>query len=557
LLTPLRELLPGLDRAIRSAAVLALLRAPVLVAVPLSIREIFDHAIPAEDGEAVVRLGVVMLVLYVVDAVVLMVVRRRASRFAVDGVARVRHDLVARLYALPRSWHDAQDAGLLHAALVHDCERMLTVVTQLLGWLVPTAVTFVVLAVVAAALAPLLAAVAAVVLAVLLLAVIPMARSTVLEGRKNADALRRLSSRWRSALRLLAETQAHGAQSFEVDRSTTLARTAAATAIELQFTQSRLIAAVDLAAALLTALTLAVGGVGITQGWISIGAMLSFAAVGLLVARQLSSAAPGVASGLSDSSSVTRLVELLAIDVAAPYSGRTAHTPLGGIELDRVSFAYVRGLPVLQDVSLSIESGEHVVVLGPNGAGKSTLVNLVLGAHRPNSGTLRIDGIDMDELDIATLRRGIGLASQDAVIFAGSIADNIAYASPEASRADVERAAKLSTADQFLAALPDGVDTLVGEEGVRLSGGQRQRVALARALLGAPRLVILDEPTTYLDAAAVDELLDRLELLPAAPTVLMITHDSRIAERADRVIHLRDGRVVDAPSRTAGRAMRS
>jgi ABC-type multidrug transport system fused ATPase/permease subunit len=217
--------------------------------------------------------------------------------------------------------------------------------------------------------------------------------------------------------------------------------------------------------------------------------------------------------------------------------------PLGGIGLVGVSFGYEPSHPVLRDIDLTIGAGDHVAILGPNGAGKSTLVSLLLGSHRPDVGVVLIDGIPMDDLDMATIRRNVGLAVQDPVLFAGTIAENIAYAHPDATRDAIVAAARLSTVADLLPTLPAGLDTMVGDEGVRLSGGERQRVALARALLGSPRLVILDEPTTYLDAGAIDHLLDRLEGLPASPTVVTITHDVRVARRAHRIVHLRDGRI--------------
>jgi ABC-type multidrug transport system fused ATPase/permease subunit len=539
----LQRLVPGIGRAVALAGILAVLRAPVFVAVPWAVRQIFDDAIPHRDGRQIVWLGIAMLVLYLLDALVLHALRRRAARFATEAVARVRQELAVRLHALPRSWHDSQDPGVLHSVTVQDTERLLVVLSQLVGWVVPTVVTLVALAVVAAVMAPPMAAVVGLALLLVLIALVPLARTTVGHGRAGSDSMRRFSARWRTTLRLLPATQAHGAAEAEIERRRQDVVDAHATALRLRYTQSRLIGALDVAAAVIAAGTLIVGGLGITHGWLSVGSMLSFYAVGLLLLRQLSSAAPGVASGLSDSSSVWRLVELLDTEAEQPYTGATVHVPRGGIELRGVSFAYDVAQPVLQDIDLRIAPGEHVAIFGPNGAGKSTLVSLLLGTHAPDVGTVLVDGIPMSELDIATLRRGTGYASQDPVLFAGTIAENIAFARPGATAQDIELAATLSTVTQFAANLPRGLDTPVGDEGVRLSGGQRQCVALARALVGSPQLVILDEPTTYLDSVVIDELLHRLDQLPASPTIVTITHDPRIAEYADRVVHLRDGHI--------------
>jgi ABC-type multidrug transport system fused ATPase/permease subunit len=539
----LQRLVPGLGRAIALAGLLSVVRSPVFVAVPWSVRRIFDDAIPHRDGGQIVELGLAMLALYLLDALVLHTLRRRAARFATEAVAEVRQALAVRLHALPRTWHDSQDPGLQLGVLVQDTERLLIVVSQLLGWVVPTVVTFFALAAVATVVAPQLAAVVGLAVLLVLVAVVPLARTTVGHGRASADALRRFSARWRTTLRLLPATQAHGAADVVLARRQRDVTDARATALQLRYTQSRMIGALDLAAAVLAAATLVVGGLGITHGWLSVGSMLSFYAVGLLLLRQLSSAAPGVASGLSDASSIWRLVELLDTQAQPPYTGTRVHVPQGGVELRGVSFSYDATQPVLQDLDLKIAPGEHVAIFGPIGAGKSTLISLLLGLHAPQQGTVLIDDIPMSELDIAGLRQGIGFASQDPVLFAGTIAENIAFARSEASAEDVARAALLSTVAQFAETLPGGLETPIGDEGVRLSGGQRQCVALARALVGAPRLVILDEPTTYLDSAVIDDLLRRLDQLPASPTIVTITHDPRIADYADRVVHLRVGRI--------------
>jgi ABC-type bacteriocin/lantibiotic exporter with double-glycine peptidase domain len=199
-----------------------------------------------------------------------------------------------------------------------------------------------------------------------------------------------------------------------------------------------------------------------------------------------------------------------------------------------------------------IASGEHIVILGPNGAGKTSLASLILGIYRPDAGALLADGVPYDELDIRALRMAFGVLLQDPVILPGTVTENIAYGRPDAPAAEVERVAALAGADGFVARLPDGYATDVGVDGGRLSGGQRQRIALARALLAQPRLLLLDEPTTHLDLAAIAALRATLGELPQRPTVITITHDEALAGQADRVVHLRDGRIETVASPSSG-----
>jgi ABC-type bacteriocin/lantibiotic exporter with double-glycine peptidase domain len=167
-----------------------------------------------------------------------------------------------------------------------------------------------------------------------------------------------------------------------------------------------------------------------------------------------------------------------------------------------------------------------------------------VGLYRPQQGRVLADGVPLDELDMADLRRQIGVVLQDPVLFPGTVRENIAYARRDATHAEVVAAAEAATASNFIDRLPAGYDTPVGDEGVGLSGGQRQRLAIARALLGQPALLLLDEPTTYLDEASVTALMAKLDRLPRAPSVLIVTHDPQAAAHAERTIELRDGRVV-------------
>jgi len=215
----------------------------------------------------------------------------------------------------------------------------------------------------------------------------------------------------------------------------------------------------------------------------------------------------------------------------------------GAVALRGVTFGHGEE-PVLVDVDVVVGAGERVAVTGPNGAGKSTVAALLLGLHRPWSGVAEASGVPFDALDVTELRHGIGAVPQEPTLRPGTIAENISFGRPEATREDVLGAGELAGVDRFVAAQPAGYDTHLGEDGVGLSGGERQCVALARALVGRPPLLILDEPTNHLDAEASVRLVDMLDALEPAPAILLITHDPAVAAWADRVVALADGRVV-------------
>jgi ATP-binding cassette, subfamily B, bacterial len=244
-----------------------------------------------------------------------------------------------------------------------------------------------------------------------------------------------------------------------------------------------------------------------------------------------------------------RLAELLDARpaIAAPAHPQPLPTRVrGDIAFEHVSFHYPSRPEslALSDYTLSVRSGETVAVVGPSGAGKSTSFQLLLRFYDPARGRIRIDGLDITQLDPQALRRQIGLVPQDTVLFGASARDNIGYGRPEASAAEIEAAARAAAADDFLRALPEGYDTFLGERGMRLSGGQRQRIAIARAILKDPPILLLDEATNSLDAESERLVQAALAELMRGRTTLVIAHRLATVLKADRIVVLDAGRLV-------------
>ncbi|MFN2461298.1 MAG: ABC transporter ATP-binding protein, partial [Candidatus Velthaea sp.] len=216
----------------------------------------------------------------------------------------------------------------------------------------------------------------------------------------------------------------------------------------------------------------------------------------------------------------------------------------GDIAFEHVTFAYsAGGAPVLADFSAQMLHGETVALVGPSGAGKSTIVNLVPRFYEPQAGRITLDGIDIASVRLTDLRAAIALVPQETQLFNGSIADNIRYGRLDASDAEVAAAAREANADEFVASLPDGYATLVGERGVRLSGGQRQRIAIARAILRDPRILILDEATSALDSHSEALIEDALDRILIGRTTLIIAHRLSTIRRASKILYIEGGRV--------------
>jgi ABC-type multidrug transport system fused ATPase/permease subunit len=295
------------------------------------------------------------------------------------------------------------------------------------------------------------------------------------------------------------------------------------------------------------AVILLVGGRQVVNGTLTLGDFTAFYAYLLMLIgpmRQL-----GIALGLAQraTASGARLFEVLDREprLLAPADARPLPEGRGRVELRDVTFSYESAaIASLRDVSLTVEAGSTVALVGATGSGKSTLVRLIGRLYDPTSGSVLVDGADVRELDLRELRRAIAVVDDDPFLFSATVHDNIAYGRPDASREEVERAAERAQAAGFIAALPDGYDTRVGERGLTLSGGQRQRLAIARALLADPRILILDDATSSVDATTEQAIKQALREVMAGRTTFVIAHRLSTITLADEVVVLEDGRIA-------------
>ena len=246
-----------------------------------------------------------------------------------------------------------------------------------------------------------------------------------------------------------------------------------------------------------------------------------------------------------------RIQEILETEREVKDSPKAKPAPRfkGKIEFDHVSFSYSPETPVLQDVSLTIEPGRVAAFVGPTGAGKTTIISLIPRFYDPTSGTVKIDGTDVRQFRQRSLRQQISFVLQETVLFHAPIWQNIAYGKPEATRAEILRAAELANASEFIDRMPEGYNTIVGERGMTLSGGQRQRIAIARAIIRNTPILILDEPTTGLDSASEKLVVEALDRLMEGKTVITIAHRLSTIRSADVIFVIKDGRLVEQGTR--------
>jgi ABC-type multidrug transport system fused ATPase/permease subunit len=295
------------------------------------------------------------------------------------------------------------------------------------------------------------------------------------------------------------------------------------------------------------ALVLLVGGREVINGSLSLGSFSAFYLyVGMLAGpmRML-----GVTMGMAQRAiaSGNRMFEIIDREPAIQSPPGAPALPAGGgeVELRGVTLRYEGSAPALSDVDLHVEAGKTVALVGPSGAGKTSLVGLIARLYDPSEGTVLVDGADIREIDVGSLRSEVAFVADDSFLFTASVAENIAYARQDASREEIEAAARRAQADEFIRELPDGYETRVGERGLTLSGGQRQRVAIARALLADPRILILDDATSSVDATTEGAIKSGLGEVMAGRTTFIIAHRLSTVSLADEVVVIDDGRIVD------------
>jgi ATP-binding cassette subfamily B protein len=296
------------------------------------------------------------------------------------------------------------------------------------------------------------------------------------------------------------------------------------------------------------AVLLLYGGSLVARGALSLGELIVFAGLLQQFSAQVSSIAVIVNTLQQSLAAARRVFEVLdaPLEIASPSDPVRPPRLAGRIRFEHVGFRYADDAEALSNLDFEIEPGECVAVVGVTGSGKSTLLSLIPRFFDVTTGSVLVDGVDVRRLDLDELRKNVGLVFQEGLLFRATVAENVAFAAPGATRDKVEHAARLAGAHEFVSALPNGYDTLLEEGASNLSGGQRQRLAIARAILAEPPILLLDDPTTAVDAATESEVLDAIDGARRGRTTLIVANRLTTLRRADRILVLDEGRLVEA-----------
>src|SRR5271154_848708 len=341
--------------------------------------------------------------------------------------------------------------------------------------------------------------------------------------------------------------KAFGRQDLEQEELSEVSHATVDAALKARKVKSMLSPVVTVTVSLCTAIVLWRGSALILIGAMTVGALTVFLSYLNKFFKPVQDLAKMTNVIAQAAVGVERIQAILETDTIIPEhpEARTPESTRGEIVFDHVAFAYDKDTPVLRDVNFTIKPGEMVGVVGTTGGGKSTVVSLIPRFYDPTAGLIKIDGVDIREYKLHGLRDQIGFVLQDTVLFRGTIRENIAYGRPGATQEQIEQAAKLANADEFISRMPHGYDTMVGERGLTLSGGQRQRIGIARAIIRDNPILILDEPTAALDTESERLVIEALERLMKGRTVITIAHRLSTIRDADKIIVLKAGMVAE------------
>lgn len=475
---------------------------------------------------------------------------------AVAGIAlgqRMIYDLAGDLFdhlqRLSMRFHGSRSVGDLIRRVTSDCGCVATIVRDALLPVVSSVVTLVMMFGVMYAMSPALALVSLAVVPLMVLTFRHYASPMLQRGYAQQEADAKIYGIVEQALYAIPLVQAFGAE----PRNTSMLRQATAATLDATLDATRVQVGfkivIGLATAVGTAGIIALGSKQVLDGTLTTGALLVFLAyLGLLYAPINALMYTG-STIQTAAGSARRIVEVFQVDQEvrdAPDAIELSVGVQGRIEFRNVSVRYdPKRPPALRNLSLSIEPGSCLAIVGPSGAGKSTLASLIPRFFDPAEGTVLLDGRDLRELKLASLRTNVAVVLQEPFLFPISIAQNIAYGSPHATGQQIESAAVAAGADAFIRRLPLGYDTIVAERGASLSGGERQRLSIARALLKDAPVLILDEPTASLDVATEASLIEALQTLMRGRTTIVIAHRLSTVRHADCIVVLDRGEIVE------------
>jgi ATP-binding cassette subfamily B protein len=517
------------------------------VLIPLLIGMAVD-AIESGDGEALLPLVGLILGAAVLRLGLTMVRRIIAGKVSLAVEFDLRQKLYAHLQRLELGFFDNQQTGQLMSRATVDLQAIRFFLGYGLIFFSQSLLTVLLAGVVMFAMNPLLAAIALAPTPFVILTAVRFtkrSRPAMQEVQQRMAEMTAEAEESVTGIRVIKAFAQEDQQFLRFQGSVTRLFDQSIRSTRIQAFFTPLIGALP---QLGTATVLLVGGVAVINGNLDLGEFTAFYAYMIMLASPMRMVGVALGMGQRAVAAGNRLFELLDRDpgITSPEGAPPLPGGDGSVRLDGVSLRYSPGTPeALSDIDLEVRGGSRVALVGPSGSGKTSLVSLIARLYDPTSGEISVDGADLRGVEVESLRSQMSYVSEDSFLFGDTVAGNIAYSRADASRQEVEQAAKLAQAHEFITDLPEGYDTVVGERGLTLSGGQRQRVAIARAILADPRILILDDATSSLDATTERRIRAGLNEAMRGRTTFVIGHRLSTISLADRIVLMEQGRITD------------
>ena len=517
------------------------------LAFPLVIAGIASQVVAGGDPAGLDRLILGLIALFCVQAVASFVQTWLLGVVGERVVAQLRGELYGRLVTLSLDFFGQRRVGELVSRLSSDVTLVRTMLTQTITSLLSSVIGLVGSVIILFTLSPTLLLVVLLLAPALIVVAIVFGRPLQRVSTQVQDVIARSTTTAEEVLSGIRVVKSYVREDWELHRYDADLRGVVAAGSRLALWRAGFGAVMGFLGFGAVAALLWYTGHQVIDGELDIGTLTGFLLYGVAIGGSLGTIAGLYGQFREGTGAVARVFEIIDLrpTILDAPDARPIGTIRGRIAFDGVSFGYDPDRPVLRDVDLEIAAGESLALVGPSGSGKTTLVGLIPRLWDVSAGSIRIDDHDLRDVTVTSLRERIGLVAQEATLFGGTIRDNIRYGRLDASDAEVAVAAASANAHDFISALPDGYDTVVGDRGSRLSGGQRQRVAIARAILKDPPILLLDEATSSLDNESerlVQEALDRLKV---GRTTIIVAHRLSTIRAADRIAVLDDGWLVE------------